>query len=202
MRGGEGHARAIQSCYTTRGDEVTLPFFNDSETTLPLRSGSVTVRQTTSYPYEGAVRLEVLKTSCTTPVTVRFFAPGWLQNQRLARNGRAMKIRKADGFVSVRLIPRAGDVLTLKQDLLIRARDTRNPRSLQNYFVFEAGPLVLGHAGDKTIPLSRNAQLMAVGAGQYKVEGTEILLGRINDLNDAEYGVKDPCSRQILFRAV
>jgi hypothetical protein len=51
------------------------------------------------------------------------------------------------------------------------------------------------------VPIARDAKLVATAAfGTYRVEGTEIELSRINDLNDSSAGPRDPCTRQILFR--
>ena len=127
MRGGEGYARAAQSSYTTRGDEVSVPFFNDSEATLRLDAGTIKVRQTAAYPFQGAVRLELMASSCAKPVTFRFFAPRWARNLRVTRNGEALKTTAVGGFVGVRFIPRAGDTLVLNHTLLVGPRNTMNP---------------------------------------------------------------------------
>lgn len=200
MRGGEGHARAVQYTYATRDNEISLPFYSDSEAALTVKGGSLTLRQTAAYPYQGAVRLEVLRSSCAAPVTIRFFAPQWTRDHELSINEKVVPTEIANGFVSVRLRAKAGDVLLLKHQLRVGPRDTLNPRSLQGYYAFEAGPLLLGHESETPVAIARNADLIEIGPGRYKVKETGVVLSRINDLNEGHAGPKDPCSRQILFR--
>ena len=60
---------------------------------------------------------------------------------------------------------------------------------------------MLGHEGADEVHLRRDARLRESGPGRYTVEGSDVVLSRINDLNELQTGPKDPCSRQILFRA-
>jgi hypothetical protein len=149
MRGGEGHARAIQYLYWTRPAELTVPFFSDSTVRLDLGRPSapapLVLRQTATYPYPGPVRIEVLSAALSSPIDLRLFVPQWTSQHRLTLNGRVVATTSSAGFLTVRLTPKSGDVLVLDFELRVAPRDTINPRSLAGYYAFEAGPLILGY---------------------------------------------------------
>jgi hypothetical protein len=130
-------------------------------------------------------------------------------------NGRPLRTSLANGFLTERLTPKTGDVLELNFAMRVAAREPLNPAALPGYHSFYAGPLLLGYkpaavpaASAPTlrspdpaeIHIPRNAALTATGSGVYKVAGTDITLGPINDLNDSTASPRDPCPRQVLFR--
>jgi hypothetical protein len=242
MRGGEGHARAIQSLYFTgpanssTEPDLSVPFFSDSLATLDLGHGPITLRQTATYPYPGLVRIEVVSAPAShSPITLRLFAPQWTLHHRLTLNGKPLATTPAAGFLTARLTPKTGDVLQLDFDLRIAPRDTINPHSIAGSYAFQAGPLILGYQAPAAtttstpepnpdtspqnsaatarpprptpppdpaeIFLPRDTKLTPTTIpGTYRVEGTDILLTRINDLNDSNAVPRDPCTRQILYR--
>jgi len=131
-------------------------------------------------------------------------------------------------FLSTIFTPKPTDVLILDQTLTVGSRGPISPSTPRGSYAFQAGPLVLGYKADAVangadapvaadpaaaparrtpapdppvVPIARDAKLVATAAfGTYRVEGTEIELSRINDLNDSSAGPRDPCTRQILFR--
>lgn len=222
MRGGEGHARAAQYLYFTQPGELTVPFFSDSVATVDIGTGPVKLRQTTNYPYGGQVRIEVLSMHAPSPVRLRLFAPVWTLNHRLSVNGQEVQTSLQNGFLTARLTPKPGDVVQLDSDLHVGPREPVNPKAMPGYYAFRAGPLLLGSApnGPVTTPsvypepahpaadrpatfaelhVRRDAHLEEIQPGMYQVPGG--YLRRINDLNDSYADRKDPCPRQILFRA-
>lgn len=232
MRGGEGHARAAQYLYFTRPAgpshpaEVNVPFFSESTVTLRLdarptsldssdaASSSLTLRQTTQYPYSGAVRLEFLATSVRAPMRLRLFAPEWTSDHRIVYNGKPASFAREGGFLVLQLAPRAGDVLTLNQALRIAPRSSISSVTAPDSYVFEAGPLVLGfkppqaesatlRAPDPTpIAIPRTVTLQPSDIpGRYRVGPTGQILSPINDLNTtADPNPKLAHPRQIVFR--
>ncbi len=212
MRGGEGLARAAQSLYFTRAaqggtGEVTVPFFSDSEATVDLGGGPMKLRQTTEYPYAGRVRIEVVSApERAGAVTLRLFRPEWAQGPRVTVNGAGVNAAAADGFVTVRVTPKAGDVVAYEFGNRVGARDVA---AMPGYFAMEAGPLVLGYrpegefdlrdASPAAMALRRDARLEpAMEGGSWRVG--DAVLGRVNDLHDGSAGVRDACVRQVVFR--
>ncbi len=136
MRGGEGNARAIDYAYFSRPGELVLPFFHDSKASLQIGGGAVTLRQTTGYPYQGTVKLEIISSSLRQAVRVRFAAPSWTKSHRLYLNGKDVPVRTNKGFVELQGPLRAGDTIALDFDLVTGARDTFNPFSIRGYHAF------------------------------------------------------------------
>ena len=201
MRGGEGHARSLEYSYFTRPGEISVPFFNDSEATLTMRSGSVTLRQTSRYPYEGDVQFEVLQASHRSPLRLRCFAPEWTESHRITVNGQDVEHSFNAGFIEVLLTPKAGDVIRYNFGLLTRSVSCHNPNSIAGHFSFHAGPLVLVYEGDSEVHISRDETLTCEGMGLYRTAEQGILLSRINNLNVLKVSQKDRCKRQVIFSA-
>jgi hypothetical protein len=200
MRGGEGNARAIQYAYFSRPAELVLPFFHESRATLKMGEGALTLRQSTGYPYEGQVRVDVITSAVKGPVRVRLAAPSWTKSHRLRLNDKAAPVSVRAGFVELQTPLRAGDKIALDFDLVTTARDTFNPQSIRGYHAFNSGPLVLGYEGESEISLPRDSELIPDGPGSFRVKGRDTRLARINDLNTLKVSDKDPCRRQVLFR--
>jgi len=202
MRGGEGNARAIESTYFSRPGELVLPFFHNSKASLRIGEGAITLRQTTGYPYQGAVKLEIVSSGMTGPVRVSLAAPVWTKSHRLFFNGKDVPVRTSGGFVAMQGPLRAGDTVALDFDLVTGARDTFNPHSIRGYHAFHSGPLVLGYEGPSEIVLPQNSELMPDERGSFRAKATGTRLTRISNLNVLKVSEKDPCQRQILFREV
>jgi uncharacterized protein len=235
MRGGEGHARAIQSLYFAKPAgiapaELTVPFYSDSQASVDLGHGPLVLKQTAAYPNPGPVRIEVISAAARTPITLRLFAPHWTSQHRLTLNGKVLTTTVSSRFLVAKLTPKPGDVLIFDYEMRVAHRDTFNPRSIAGYYAYQAGPLILGYQSTATIAamtapaispassaagrpprptpppdpaevfLPRDARLNMTAPGTYRVEGTEITLTRINDLNDSNATPRDLCTRQILFR--
>jgi hypothetical protein len=227
MRGGEGHARAAQNLYYTGGSggvsEVTVPFFENSTATLTLPEGEMTLRQVTTYPYGGQVRLEVVSSTVRGPVRVRLFAPQWTLNHtvmlRRGTNSVRAPLRREAGFVVLELNPGRESGLELRFILRTGAREPISPVTPRGYRAFEAGPLLLGYAPaeDSTatlkspnpmeIRLPADAELISaddtVATGRYRVGTTDWVLGPINDLHQMppSSDARAPHPRQVLFRS-
>ena len=138
---------------------------------LKIGEGNVILRQTTAYPYQGTVKLEVISSSLSRPVRVRFVAPSWTKSHQLRFNGKDVPLRTNNGFVEVDSPLRAGDWMALDFDLVTGARDTFNPYSIRGYHAFHAGPLVLGYYGPTEIALPRDSELYTRRARQLSCEG-------------------------------
>lgn len=199
MRGGEGHARAIEYAYFTRPGELSIPFFHNSRAKVKLSGGAVEVRQSTGYPYTGSVTLDVVSSTVTDPVLVRFAAPSWTSGHRLLVRRKTAPSAVCNGFVESRLVLRAGDTLQLNFDLQSGSADALNPGSIRGYHTFQAGPLLLGCETDTEIKLARNAVLEADGPGAFRVRGSRVRLSRVNDLSELNRPPSDKCKRQVMF---
>jgi hypothetical protein len=236
MRGGEAHARAAQYLYFTRPATpatpatITVPFFSDSLAHLALLADQrLLLVQKTQYPTDGTVVFSFIRPappkgnpgphpeapiSPPAPITLRLVAPSWTSAHRLTLNHHPIPHTLQNGFLTVRLTPQPGDILTLNQTLRVAPRDPISPDTPAGSYAFEAGPLLLGYdpAPDTNatlkspnptpIAIPRNATLQPTGnPGAYRVAGANITLAPINDLNTTpDPNPRLPHPRQLLFR--
>jgi hypothetical protein len=192
MRGGEGHSYAIQSAYHTRSGELAVTYYTDSRATLQMGHDRLVLEQSTQYPYEGDVRIKVVSSTVRGPLNVRLFVPPWMTNARLSLNARPVEARQEQGFLVMRLVPRAGDVISLESSLKHWERPAQNPNSLAGYRLIHAGPLLLGYDGDVQIALPETLELRPLKPGRFQVRGTDIALAGINDVHEGPLPRWDP----------
>jgi DUF1680 family protein len=101
--------------YAQGADEAVVHLYGQSTATLRLAGQEVTLRQETSYPWDGAVRITV---GAAAPVAfgLRLRLPAWCQAPRLAVNGDEVDLAAATtgGYALVSRTWQDGDVVTLE----------------------------------------------------------------------------------------
>jgi uncharacterized protein len=199
MRGGEGLARAAQYAFFVEEDEVVVPFFHESTATLSLALGQVTLRETTAYPSEGRVKLEVLASNLKGQLTLRLCTPTWTENPVVRLNGQPVAVRREAGFIVLQPSLASGDVIEYTFGLKLAARAPHNPHSLPGYHVWQYGPLVLGYEGCEAMRLSPDANLVAEGAATFRVAGQDIHLAPLYHRMDVGVWQENGYRRQVLF---
>jgi len=199
MRGGEFFARAIESLYFIDNDVIYLPFYFDSQATLHVRNDVVRLRQTTGYPYEGSMRLEILESTACSPIRLRLFLPTWLTVASLVFNGKAMPYSLQNHFVECICEFKKGDRLELEADVTFQTQSTFNPNSIPNYHTFRHGPLILGCETDEEIHFEQALDLSPIQPGVFQVKGTDIVLSPMNDVRHISESEWRRYKRQILF---
>ena len=149
MRGAEGLARAIQYGYFLDGAGVVLPFYADSTATLRFADGVCTVRQTTRYPHEGQVSLEVLDSTVSGEKTVRWFLPPWSEAESvsLAVRGQRVPVQRRGSFAVQNARLSKGDVLELTFKQMSGKQSALHAERLPGVSRYFRGPLLLGADG-------------------------------------------------------
>ncbi len=143
--------------YATRGDEVFVNLFLDSEATLPLRTGTVKLSQQTGYPWDGHVRITLgggrftlnlrVPGWCTgRPVPSDLYTqtvPGSLADYAVKVNGKAFPFSPEKGYCAITRDWQAGDVVEVVMNMPVR-RIRANEAVAQDRgrFAVERGPLV------------------------------------------------------------
>lgn len=166
MRGGEGLARAAQYTYLLDGDAAVLPFYSDSTATLRFNDGTCKVRQKTTYPHEGQVRLEVLESDLAGTKVIRFFIPSWAVagSLSLCVDGRRAEPRLADSFAEVAVDLKAGATIEIMFTQQCGARTALHPEQAPQARRYFRGPLLLGSAqADASGPTTPILDLLAAG---------------------------------------
>jgi hypothetical protein len=133
-----------QYVFAVTGCAVYVNLFAGCEMNADLPCGPICLRQTTAYPRDGRVRIDVLEApvgECTVAVRM----PGWCKEARLAVNGSPVDVAgtETDGYIRLPRTWIAGDCVEL--DLVMNpVRMLANPavRADAGRVAVQCGPLV------------------------------------------------------------
>lgn len=146
-----------ENIYSHRGNEIYVNLYAGSRATLPVGAAQVALRQTTAYPFEGDVRLEV-NPSEKTDMSIRLRIPGWARSSEnphglyasaasapaeIKVNGKKIETRLVDGYAVIDRKWKKGDVVTLSLPMQPRYV-TAHPevKHLAGQVAIACGPLV------------------------------------------------------------
>jgi DUF1680 family protein len=113
---------------------VWTHLYADGTATIPLHAGgSVTLRQTTRYPWDGQVRVEVADIHEAGDFTLYLRIPEWAQGATGDVNGEALfpSETAAGQYAAIRRTWRASDAVTLNFPMPVR-RMVSHPYALEN----------------------------------------------------------------------
>jgi hypothetical protein len=184
MRGGDGLSRAASYGFYQRGNDIDLPFFSEATATVRFPDGSETVlRETTGYPYEGSVRIEIARSTSQAPRSVHLYVPPWGRDKlalRIDDSPRDAPVSR--GFVDVVLPGGQGHSVTMTFALSARAVVPPGEAGRLALHSFEHGPLLLGARGVAGIKVARDAALVPKAHATYMIPGTTIEMYPIGGL--------------------
>lgn len=129
--------------YSTSPGGLYVHHYADNELDWKLEDGTpLTVKQSTKYPWEGAVRME-LSPAKTTDFTLFVRIPGWSEHSSVRVNGAVLAGVKPGSYFAIKRSWTAGDVVEVSLDMspqVLRA----NPlaRENQGRVAIQRGPLV------------------------------------------------------------
>jgi uncharacterized protein len=129
--------------YSRSADSLWVNLYVGGQMRTTLASGSeVTVRQTTGYPWEGHVRLQVAAAK-PEEFTLHLRLPGWANAPAITLNGTKISPRASKGYAHVARKWTAGDVVELSIPLAIE-RIEANPKVLESRgkVALRRGPLI------------------------------------------------------------
>lgn len=99
--------------YATDAENIYVNLFVGSHATIPMQNGSVQIKQSTDYPWDGVVRIEIGKASGSAP-GLMLRIPGWAHSERLTVNGRQVATdHRIRGYVRATDTLRKGDIVEL-----------------------------------------------------------------------------------------
>jgi uncharacterized protein len=93
-------------------DEIALHLYGGISTSVQLKSGKVSVRETSSYPWSGDISVEVDPESASE-FTLNLRIPGWCKRASAKVNGEAVSASAIKGYLPVKRAWRRGDVVKL-----------------------------------------------------------------------------------------
>jgi len=153
--------------YATRGNELFVNLFIGSTADVKLNAGSVRIKQTTGYPWNGKVRLEMVGNGGKPQsFALKVRVPGWavdrpvpgdlysyaeaagnkasLSGLNPKLNGKKLKASESkDGYMTVKRKWKAGDVVELEFPMPVhRVKAHPEVQADKGRFAVERGPLV------------------------------------------------------------
>jgi uncharacterized protein len=128
---------------TTVGDTLYLHQFTGAELAAPLPGGELTIRLVTSYPWSGAVEVQVTGAP-PAPAGLALRQPAWSASGHLLLNGQSVPADPAGaGYLLVHRQWQPGDVLRYELDIAPRlTRPDRRIDAVRGTAAIERGPLV------------------------------------------------------------
>ena len=147
--------------YSHTDDDVYCSFYIGSSTEMALKGGNVKLRQTTDYPFDGKVTIDVEPVDKSAKFTLWMRIPSWLNekfvpseiysyvdgkqpNYTLSVNGKAVQAEVVNGFVAVERKWRKGDKVELELPMQLRyTKAIEKVEADRNRLCITRGPLVL-----------------------------------------------------------
>ncbi|MGQ9890092.1 MAG: glycoside hydrolase family 127 protein [Aggregatilineales bacterium] len=143
--------------YSAGNEAIWVHLYASGEAAIALRGRSITLRQTTNYPWDGAVRIELqLDQPATFTLHVRI--PGWCERHAVAVNGRRVQGAPEQGYLAITRAWQSGDTVALTMDMparLIAAHP--HVRQMVGRVALQRGPVVycLEGVDNPIVPLDR-----------------------------------------------
>ncbi|GAC1399659.1 MAG: glycoside hydrolase family 127 protein [Ktedonobacteraceae bacterium] len=147
-----------QYIYAVTETDIAVHLYIQSTAQLTIGGREVTVRQETTYPWNGAVTLRLSMDEPST-LGLRLRIPGWCRNAQLTVNGEVLDIAShlEQGYVRVERAWQANDRVELDLAMPVE-RMYAHPNVHQDAgcVALQRGPLVYClEGGDNTVPLHR-----------------------------------------------
>lgn len=190
--------------------DVYVNLFIGSRAALPFGGGTLRLRQETTYPWDGRVRISV-DPERAQRFTVNVRIPGWTKDEvipgdlyrfldeptgsvTMAVNGRAHRVRTATGFASIQRRWQKGDVIELTLPMPVR-RVVADPRVKddEDRVALTRGPLVYAAEWPDNGGHALNL-VVADGAGftsafdRRLLNGVQIVTGAVTAVNRSSDG--------------
>ena len=92
--------------------EIALHLYGGAQARLPVSGGFVTISETSAYPWDGAIRVNV-DPEGAGEFTLSLRIPAWCKGARLRVNGAAMTVTPQRGYARITRVWARGDVVEL-----------------------------------------------------------------------------------------
>jgi hypothetical protein len=200
MRGACGLSAALNSIASIEDATLRLDFYTEAiVTTLEF-----TLQESTGYPYDGWVRLQIDRKNPVEGETkvLKMFVPSEIPTDsiRVRIDGRDTAFKFCDNFVTAVLPEIASLTVELTFELPLITAPLHNSHSLPGYHVIKHGILVLGTDSESLIPSLSKNDLEKIGPAQYRVKENSIILKPLSVLTFSNATADQPGKKQILFK--
>ncbi|MBQ7239714.1 MAG: glycoside hydrolase family 127 protein [Bacteroidales bacterium] len=176
--GMENHGKYGEFVYAHDGENLYVNLF--VPTTLTWSEKGVKLTQETSFPYEAATKITILKGGTFT-LNVRH--PNWCSGFEVKVNGTAVNATETLGYLPVSRIWQAGDVVEVSLPMQVTLQPLQN---YTDYVAFKYGPILLGAktgTDGLTGIFADDSRMGHVASGQQKnIYTAPLLIGNREDL--------------------
>jgi hypothetical protein len=146
--------------YSVAPGEAAVHLYIQGQCRMQIDGINLTLIQTTAYPWEGAIALQV-EPAAPVDFALLLRVPGWCRSGQLAVNGHAMELSAVTerGYARIRRVWRAGDRINLILSMPVeRIYAHPDVRADQGRVALQRGPIVYClEAADNAMPLHRLA---------------------------------------------
>jgi DUF1680 family protein len=191
--------------YSTGPKDIWVHLFARGKADLKVGGRDVILRQTTKYPWEGEVKIEI-ETAAPQTIALHLRQPGWCPHATLLVNGTppAEPVSRQAGYLTVEREWRRGDSVEYRMEMPVQ-HVWAHPavRHLQGRMALQRGPLVycLEGADHGGIGLDRISINPAQdGSGKFSIEYQDRLLGGVNVLRGNGRAIDDEGWEGLLYR--
>ena len=202
--GGKGFARTMQYGQFLTDNGVVITVVGNNTITARLPGGSLTIQQTSAYPYEGGVRFEVLESESQTERELLVFLPSWVVRDSIAVtvNGQDTVPCLADSFLVLKRTMTTGDRIDIEFEQSFRCAAPLYPHRKPGFHRYFYGALLLGVDTNAEKFLPKHAEFEATGDGCYRSTADDLMLVPVCDLRDRRDEARRSAtgSVQLLFR--
>lgn len=131
-----------QYIYTVNTDSLYVHLFIGGEAKVDIAGTKIKIRQTTNYPWDGKILLEVMPEE-ETEFDVSLRIPGWSDSYNISVNGVNYPVQAEGGYARLKRIWKQGDRVELNLDIQAKLMQS-NPlvRSNAGKVAIQRGPLV------------------------------------------------------------
>jgi len=98
--------------YGLADSEIAVHLYGGAETELPVAGGKVVLRETSNYPWDGKIRIELVPEG-TGEFTLSLRVPAWCEDASAKLNGAELPIKTERGYLKIRRAWHKGDIVEL-----------------------------------------------------------------------------------------
>ncbi|MEG2086677.1 MAG: glycoside hydrolase family 127 protein, partial [Angelakisella sp.] len=176
--------------YAIKGSTIFVNLYVQSKAKIVLSEETVTLSQTTNYPWDGNITIR-LEENLKTPVVLKLRIPDWCRGFVLSQNGKSLASScVTDGYVTVSGCCKAGDTVRLELEMPIRLV-TADERVVQDRskVAVARGPLVYCMEGTDNADM---ADYAITDGSRFVTQHSEELGGAVTILDAVGGGVFVP----------
>jgi len=200
MRGGDGLASIAQNLFFKGNQSVYIPSFENASVTIKFKNESITLDETTAYPFGSEVNFNVKQTSLSFAPEIKLLVPKWIQNPEVCINGKIVQTKFESGFICFTKKLKKGDQISYRFKLKSGAEKLKNPNSLAGYHKYFYGPLILGYKGKEEIHLSQNAEFKLKGNKTFSLKNDTLQFIPVYHLLNPDVRKEKGYQVQVLFK--